>query len=34
MAGEYENELRDRIEKICPADKKSMADAAAHWKTR
>ena len=33
MAGEYENELRDRIEKICPADKKSMADAAAHWKT-
>ena len=27
MAGEYENELRDRIEKICPADKKSMADA-------
>ena len=33
MAGEYENELRARIEKICPADKKSMADAAAHWKT-
>lgn len=33
MSEEFEKELKQRLGEICPADRKSMEAAAAHWKT-